>query len=84
MDQWPTRAITWTGGAFLHFALYESKGARASGAQISIQVPDLSSADRASVSAGATVVHEPRAEPWGTSALYLDYDGNIVELTQRS
>ena len=34
------------------------------------------------MTAGATLVHEPRAEPWGTSARYRDLDGNVVELTQ--
>ena len=75
-------AITWTEGAFLHFALYETKGVRTSGAQLSIHVDDLDAAHRAAITAGAEVIHEPRVEPWGRSARYRDHDGNVVELTQ--
>lgn len=86
-DRWISgrhAATTWTDGAFLHFALYESKGERTTGAQISIRVADIAAAHLAAVEAGAEVVHEPRAEPWGTSARYRDFDGNVVELTQPS
>jgi predicted enzyme related to lactoylglutathione lyase len=38
--------------------------------------------DRA-VAAGAEVLHGPGPQPWGTSARYLDPDGNTIELTQR-
>jgi hypothetical protein len=29
-------------------------------------------------------VHEPTAQPWGTSARYRDLDGNVIELTQHA
>jgi catechol 2,3-dioxygenase-like lactoylglutathione lyase family enzyme len=86
-DRWVSgrhAAITWTDGAFLHFALYQSKGERTTGAQISIRVDDIHDAHRAAVAAGARVLHEPRPEPWGTSARYRDLDDNVVELTQPS
>ena len=84
-DRWISgrhAATTWTEGAFLHFALYESKGVTTSGAQISIRVDDLATAHEAAIAAGAQPLHEPRTEPWGTSARYRDCDGNVVELTQ--
>lgn len=84
-DRWISgrqAAVTWTDGAFLHFALYESKGERTSGAQVSVSVDDLDDAHRAAIAAGAAVVHTPRNEPWGRSARYRDFDNNVVELTQ--
>lgn len=75
-------ATTWTDGSFLHFALYESRGDRTSGAQVSFRVDDVEKAHAAAVAAGAQVLHEPRPEPWGRSARYRDPDGNVVELTQ--
>jgi len=85
-DRWISgrhAAVTWRDGAFLHFALYESRqGGRTSGAQVSLAVDDIDSAHRRAVAAGAEVLHPPRAEPWGTSARYRDPDGNVVELTQ--
>jgi len=61
-----TRAVTWSDGACLHFSLYESKGERTSGAQLSFAVDDLEQAHGAAIAAGATVLHEPGEEPWGT------------------
>lgn len=84
-DRWISgrhAATTWTDGAFLHLALYEARGAVTSGAQISLRVADLEAAHLAAVAAGAEVLHEPRTEPWGTSARYRDPDGNVVELTE--
>ena len=51
-------------------------------AQIGFIVQDLESAHARAVIAGATVLHPARPEPWGATARYLDYDGNIVSLTQ--
>jgi predicted enzyme related to lactoylglutathione lyase len=84
-DRWISgrhAAVTWTDGAFLHFALYETKGERTTGAQVSFRVDDLDVAHRNAITAGADVLHEPRVEPWGRSARYRDADGNVVELTQ--
>ena len=85
-DRWTSgrrAATSWTDGAFLHLALYESKGEHTSGAHVSFSVDDISSAHLATCAAGAEVVHEPREEPWGGSARYRDFDGNVIELTQR-
>jgi predicted enzyme related to lactoylglutathione lyase len=84
-DRWISgrhAAVTWTDGAFLHFALYESKGEHTSGAQVSFRVDDLDLVHQRAVAAGAEVLHEPRVEPWGRSARYRDHDGNVIELTQ--
>ncbi len=84
-DRWISgrhAATTWDGGAFLHFALYESKGQTTSGAQVSFRVDDVDRAHAAAVAAGAEVLHPPRDEPWGRSGRYRDFDGNVVELTQ--
>lgn len=86
-DRWISgrhAATSWTEGAFLHFALYESKGERTSGAQISFRVHDIVAAHLDAIAAGAAILHEPRREPWGTSARYRDFDGNVVELTEPS
>ena len=86
-DRWISghhAAVTWEEGAFLHFALYASKGDRTSGAEVSFRVDDIDRAHDAAVRAGAEVVHPPRQEPWGRSGRYRDFDGNVVELTQPS
>jgi predicted enzyme related to lactoylglutathione lyase len=85
-DRWISgrhAATTWTDGSFLHFALYESKGEHTSGALLSFAVEDIASAHLAACAAGAAVLHEPRTEPWGISARYRDFDGNVIELTQQ-
>jgi predicted enzyme related to lactoylglutathione lyase len=74
--------ISWREGAYLHFALYPAKEQPTSGAQITLSVADIDDAHAAAVQAGAHVLHQPRTEPWGRSARYRDYDGNVVELTQ--
>jgi predicted enzyme related to lactoylglutathione lyase len=87
-DRWVSGrhcATSWTDGVFLHFALYEAKtDARTAHAQISFAVDDLEAAHATAIAAGAVVVHEPRAELWGRSARYRDFDGNVIELTQPS
>jgi predicted enzyme related to lactoylglutathione lyase len=76
-------ATSWADGAFLHFALYQTKdGETTTGAQVAFRVADLTSAHARAVAAGVEVLHEPKPQPWGTSARYLDADGNVVELTQ--
>jgi len=76
-------ALSWTEGAFLHFALYQAKtSVPTTGAQVSFQVEDLAQAHAAAVAAGAEVMHEPRDQPWGRSARYRDFDGNVIELTE--
>ncbi len=84
-DRWTSgrhASTSWTDGAFLHLALYESKGERTSHAQISFRVADIAQAHQDAINAGAEIIHEPRTEPWGTSARYRDPDNNVVELTQ--
>lgn len=85
-DQWTSgrhAATSWTEGAFIHLALYESKdGEVTTNAQIAFRVADLDDAHDRALTAGAELVHEPMAQPWGRSARYRDIDGNVVELTQ--
>lgn len=77
-------ATSWTEGAFIHFALYETKdGTTSRGAQVAFAVDDLDVAHRRAVAAGAEVLHEARPQPWGRSARYSDPDGHVIELTQR-
>lgn len=75
--------ISWHEGVYLHFALYGAKEAPTSGVQLSFAVPDIRTAHGLALRHGARVVHEPRQEPWGTSARYFDHDGNVIELTQQ-
>lgn len=88
VDRWTSgrhAATSWTDGAFIHFALYESKGRTATTrVQVAFQVADLTEAHRRATEAGAEVLHEPKSQPWGRSARYRDFDGNTVELTQRT
>jgi predicted enzyme related to lactoylglutathione lyase len=77
-------ATTWSEGAFLHFALYQSRDASVtSGAQIAFRVDDLDAAHQRALAAGTEMIHAPKAQPWGRSARYRDPDGNVIELTQR-
>src|SRR5437762_431392 len=76
-DRWISgrhAAVSWSDGEYIHFALYEAKGSPTTGAQVSFRVGDITAAHAAAVAAGAEVLHEPRAEPWGTSARYRDPD----------
>ena len=76
-------ATSWTDGAFIHFALYESKdGTTSRGAQVAFTVDDLDAAHQRAIEAGAEVLHHPRPQPWGRSARYSDQDGHVIELTQ--
>lgn len=69
----------------MHFALYASKdGTATTRAQVAFQVHDLNEAHQRATEAGPEVLHEPKAQPWGRSARYRDFDGNIIELTQRT
>jgi predicted enzyme related to lactoylglutathione lyase len=85
-DPWTSgrhAATSWTDGAFIHFALYASKnGEITSGAQIAFRVADLEAAHARAMTAGAEVIHGPKSQPWGRSARYRDFDGNVIELTQ--
>lgn len=74
--------ISWTDGAYLHFALYPAKGRPTNGVQISLSVDDIEGAHTLAVDGGALVLHKPRNEPWGRSARYEDFDGNVIELTE--
>ena len=75
--------ISWRDGAYLHFALYGAKQQPTSRVQLTFAVDDIDEAHAAAVRSGARVVHEPRPEPWGRSGRYQDFDGNIIELTER-
>ena len=84
-DRWISgahAAISWHDGAFLHFALYQSKGVITRGVQIGFPVDDLTEAHKRLVSEGVHVDHAPRDEPWGKTARYVDPDGNSVSLTK--
>lgn len=77
-------ATSWTDGAFIHFALYETKdGSTSRGAQVAFRVDDLDAAHQRAVAAGAIVLHAPAPQPWGRSARYADSDGHVIELTQQ-
>lgn len=85
-DPWTTgrhAAVSWTNGAFMHFALYEKKdGSRASGAQVAFGVADLDAAHQRATAAGAEVLHAPLPQPWGRSARLQGPRWNVIELTQ--
>jgi predicted RNase H-like nuclease len=68
------------GESTIRFALVPGAG----GAKVGFAVDDLDRAHAQAVRAGAAVVHEPRAEPSGRTATYLDPDGNVVSLIERA
>ena len=86
-DPWSSgrhAATSWTDGAFIHFALYASKDGHVTrGAQSAFRVADLEAAHTRAASAGAEVIHGPKSQPWGRSARYRDFDGNVIELTEQ-
>jgi len=87
-DPWyggPHAAYSWTDGAFIHFALYPSRQSQrpvTTAAQVGFHVADFDAVHARVVRSGAEVVQEPRSEPWGRTARYLDPDGNIVSVTE--
>ena len=85
-DRWISgdhAALSWGGGAFLHFALYQTKGSVTRNVQIGFPVDDLAATHARLKAAGVPISHEPRDEPWGKTARYRDPDGNSVSLTER-
>lgn len=83
-DRWISgahAATSWHDGAFLHFALYQSKGVVTRGVQIGFPVNNLDETHKRLVAEGVRVDHAPRDEPWGKTARYVDPDGNSVSLT---
>ena len=77
-------ALSWHDGADLHFALYPARPPDrpvTSGAQVGFRVADALDTHSRAVSSGVKVLHEPRTEPWGLTARYLDPDRNIINVT---
>ena len=77
-------ACSWTQGAFIHFALYPSRLPErpvATNAQIGFHLENFEEIHKTFVESGVRVVQEPRQEPWGLTARYLDPDGNVVSIT---
>jgi len=84
-DRWISgahAATSWHDGAFLHFALYQTKGVVTRDAQIGFATDDLDAAHQGLAAAGVRFDHGPRDEPWGRTARYRDPDGNSVSLTE--
>ena len=77
--------LSWRAGAYLHFALFPVKADAhpTTGAELGFHVEDVSVVHERVVAASATVLHEPRPEPWGLTGRYRDPDGNIVGVTSR-
>ena len=84
-DRWISgdhAAHSWHDGAFLHFALYQSKGGVTRNVQIGFPTANLTETHKRLVESGVQVAHNPREEPWGKTARYIDPDGNSVSLTE--
>ena len=78
-------ACSWTDGAFMHFALYPSREPRrpvTRSVQVGFHVGDFDAAHARILGAGTVIVQEPRNEPWGRTARYLDPDDNIVSIAE--
>ncbi len=76
--------ISWRDGAYLHFALFPARPPHrvTSGAEVGLLVADAADFHQ-QIASRVEVLHEPRPEPWGLTARYLDPDGNIVGVTSR-
>ena len=74
--------ISWREGSYLHFALFPAAERPTQNAELGFFVDDLDVAHRRAVAARATVVREPRVEPWGRTSTFRDLEGNLVTLTQ--
>jgi predicted enzyme related to lactoylglutathione lyase len=70
-------------GEFLMVNLYPANGAEPTKASIGFAVDDVERTHARLVAGGATVIRPPERRPWGTSASYLDPDGNAVSLSER-
>jgi predicted enzyme related to lactoylglutathione lyase len=84
-DRWISgehAAISYGENAFLHFALYKSKGVVTRNVQIGFAIENLEQVHQRLVAADVRVEHGPRDEPWGKTARYIDPDGNSVSLTE--
>jgi len=79
----PHAEVSWTDGAYLHFALFPPSDGVTKNAHVGFFVDDVEASHARAVAAGAVVVNEPRDEPWGRTAAYRDLDDNLVTLTQR-
>ena len=71
-------------GSDLRFAAADALEDPTRNVEIGFLVDDLEASHLRAVAAGAEVVREPREEPWGRASAYLDVDGNIVTLAERS
>ena len=81
----PHAEVSWTEGAYLHFALFPTGDESSmSNTQIGFHVDGVDAAHVRAAAAGANVVYPPRDEPWGRTAAYRDPDGNLVTLTERA
>lgn len=86
-DRWISgdhAALSWKDRAFLHFALYQSKGVVTRGVQVGFAVDDVDAMHAKLTAAGVLCQCEPRDEPWGRTARYADPDGNSVSVTRRT
>ena len=69
---------------YLHFAVFQAEPDTGTSfrSNIGFAVDDLAARHEQAVAAGAKVVEEPAAHPWGSTAVYEDPDGNHISLNQ--
>jgi len=79
-------AYSWTDGAFMHFAIYpqlQDSRSVTTAVQIGFHVRDFESVYARLSESDSKLLQEPRDEPWGKTARFLDPDGNIVSITEQ-
>ncbi len=79
-------AYSWTDGAYIHFALYPARlpiRPVTTGCQVGFHVDDFDAVFARVQARQIQVVQQPRVEPWGRTARFLDPDSNIVSITER-
>jgi predicted RNase H-like nuclease/predicted enzyme related to lactoylglutathione lyase len=74
---------SWKDGVNLRLTALPAEEVAAPTVELGFFVDDFEAAHARAVGAGAEVVREPRDEPSGRTAAYVDPDGNLVTLTQR-
>ena len=71
------------GGTVFEIYPHQEEEGGSTGTRIGFKVPSVDAAVAALKKAGAHVVSSPKDSIWGRRAVIVDFDGHLVELTER-
>jgi len=81
--EFPGGTVFFLGGGFLEVSGRGEPAADDGRVRLWVQVRDLAAAHRDLLARGATVVREPRREPWGLDEMWLaDPDGLLIGVVE--